>query len=95
MYLNSEVIRDQSDGLRQERWLFAMSDRGKVYVSFYSLSERSTRRHGYKMVSYYDRIENDRSDLKVPPLPGSVLEEGLRLIRDQIVYDGSFPVQGL
>ena len=95
MYLKSEVVRGQSDGLRQERWMFNMSDSGKVYVSFYTLSERTTRRQGYKMVSHYDRIAADRSDIKVPPLPGGVLEEGLRLIRDQIVYDGSFPVQGL
>ena len=52
MYLKSEVVRGQSDGLRQERWMFSMSDRGHVYVSFYTLSERTTRRHGDKMVSH-------------------------------------------
>lgn len=90
--MNIEIKRQNKDGLERELWRFVTLSREEttLYLDFYSVQTRQTKRHEWKVVKskVYDRLmsRNNTLDLQSDvPLPNDVATEARQEYIDSII----------
>lgn len=86
-----EIIVDgETPDLSRVVWSFYLNDRLELYLDHYSEQARTTKRHGWKVVMFYQRIKYGRNynpfnEMKEPPaVPDAIFERARKNILDRI-----------
>ena len=66
--LELEIKAD--DGLSRDVWYFYFDDRYfRLYVDSYSKEERQSKRHGFKIIKRYSRLDQRNNSLEFTEVP--------------------------
>ena len=87
MSLRAEVVEEVSD-IEHIKWTFDWWDvRKGIVLDRFSVHERKTKRHKFRVVSYWTRLGERDNRIKKPVVPVAVIEEAVESIRLQINYE--------
>lgn len=87
MSLRAEVVEEVSD-LEQIKWTFDWWEvRTGIVLDVFEVHERKTKRHKFKVVSYWSRLSQRDNTIKEPVVPIAVIEEAVLSMRLQINYE--------
>ena len=88
MSLSAKVIEVVSE-LEQIKWTFSWCDtRAGIVLDRFAVMERKTKRHNFKVVSHWSRLDDRDNRIKKPVVPISVIEKAVQEMRLQINYEG-------
>jgi hypothetical protein len=77
-----EVVRADGD-LKRSVWKFSIWDLPRVHLDWYSEEMRATRRHKFRSVRSYSRLDTNSYALRAaPPVPEGVLEDMRQQVLD-------------
>jgi hypothetical protein len=84
---NVEVGRISEDGLTRQAWRFYYYN-GRLLFSGYTLTNRPTKRHNFRLVASYSHLDNrhyaTHLTLDEVPKPADVLAEAHRLFTEGV-----------
>lgn len=81
-----QVVKDQTP-LEQMKWLFWFHGGDTtIYLDSYHFYRRNTKRHAFKAVEWYTRLDQRNNTLKEEnvPLPDDVKTAALKIFTDKI-----------
>ena len=88
--MNIRIERQSEDQLTRESWDFCLIDDCILYLHYYSLQSRPTRRHGWKVECQYN-FQNHRDSIHIDkvPKPESVVQEAIQKATSQLRVEWS------
>lgn len=87
--MDAKIEEVSSDGLRKQEWDFYFdvshgTDTFNLYLNDYTLYQRESKRHGWKIEGRYDRLERRHSTIDVADVP---FDEDIKAVAKKAVVD--------
>lgn len=78
--MNIQIERENIDGLSKETWWFCINENLVGVVDSYGTFTRKSKKHGWKMGDYYNRLSRRDSLLEISQVPFDFdIEAGVKL----------------